>query len=142
MKILIVEDDPNLCILWQDVFEQAGHTHLAAQSASQARTALEQDGFDLVLLDYYLADGDAGDLTGALGETPTLVVTGAAQNANGALFSLSDAIAGVLYKPVDIEDLIEVSEHLAKGGKDMLPERRIALGLEVSPQPRASAAGN
>ena len=60
MKILIVEDDPNLCILWQDVFEQAGHTHLAAQSASQARTALEQDRFDLVLLDYYLADGDAG----------------------------------------------------------------------------------
>lgn len=132
MNVLIVEDDPNLRILWEDVFASSGHETTSVDTAAQARAALGAAAFDLVLLDYYLADGTGGDVARALGaETPILIVTGAAANRNGELFALSDAIAGVLRKPVDIEDLIEVSEFLADPVQPMAEDRRQRLALEL-----------
>jgi DNA-binding response OmpR family regulator len=132
MNVLIVEDDPNLSILWEDVFEQSGHSTVSVNTAGAARDALGAGAFDLVVLDFYLGDGNGGDVASSLGGgTPVLIVTGAAANCNGELFDISSAVAGVLRKPVDIEDLIEVSEFLAHGDGPMAEDRRARLALEL-----------
>lgn len=132
MNVLIVEDDPNLRILWEDVFATSGHETTSVESASSARAAIQTSPYDLIVLDYYLGDGDAGDVAKAVdGKTPILIVTGAAANRNGELFAVSEAVAGVLRKPVDIEDLIEVSEYLANPVQIMAEERRASLALEL-----------
>lgn len=132
MNVLIVEDDPNLRILWEDVFDQSGHQSVSVDSASAARAALADGAFDLVVLDFYLGDGNGGDVAKALmGKTPILIVTGAAENRDGELFAISDAIAGVLRKPVDIEDLIEVSEFLATPSENMPDDMRTRLAVEL-----------
>ena len=132
MNVLIVEDDPNLRILWEDVFAGSGHQTVSVDSATAARDALSAGAFELVVLDFYLGDGDGGDVARALdGDTPILIVTGAAANQNGELFGVSDAVAAVLRKPVDIEDLIEVSEYLAMGDGPMADDRRARLAVEL-----------
>lgn len=132
MNVLIVEDDPNLRILWEDVFATSGHETTSVDSAALARSAVEDSQFDLIVLDYYLGDGDAGDVAKSMdGQTPVLIVTGAAANRNGELFAVSQAVAGVLRKPVDIEDLIEVSEYLADPADGMAEDRRARLALEL-----------
>lgn len=132
MNVLIVEDDPNLRILWEDVFASSGHETDSVDSASAASAAVAKQHFDLIVLDYYLGDGDAGDVAKAIdGKTPILIVTGAAANRNGELFAVSEAVAGVLRKPVDIEDLIEVSEYLANPDETMAEDRRARLALEL-----------
>lgn len=132
MNVLIVEDDPNLRILWEDVFATGGHETTSVDSAYAARSAVDEASFDLIVLDYYLGDGDAGDVAKAMnGQTPILIVTGAAANQNGELFAVSNAIAGVLRKPIDIEDLIEVSEYLANPAGGMADDRRTRLAVEL-----------
>ena len=132
MNVLIVEDDPNLRILWEDVFGTSGHETVSVESAASARAALGGGSFDLVVLDFYLGDGDGGDVARALDtKTPILIVTGAAANQNGELFAVSDAIAAILRKPVDIEDLLEVSEFLANSDAPMSSERRERLAVEL-----------
>ena len=132
MNVLIVEDDPNLRILWEDVFDQSGHATVSVDSAQAARAALDAGSFDLVVLDFYLADGNGAQVAAAMeGSTPVLIVTGAAENRNGELFDISGAVSGILRKPVDIEDLIEVSEYLARGDRPMPEDRRARLALEL-----------
>lgn len=132
MNLLIVEDDPNLRILWEDVFEQQGYTSTSVETAKGARQAMTTGQYDLVLLDYYLGDGDATDVLNELPSgAPVLVVTGAASNMNGEMFDLSPHITAVLRKPVDIENLIEVSEYLAAGAGPMPKDRQSRLGLEI-----------
>jgi DNA-binding NtrC family response regulator len=119
MKVLVVEDDPNLRALWGAVFRRVGHAARLEQSEAAARGALGQERFDLVLLDLYLgADRtiDVAAFAALLGpETKIVVVTGSTLYAQGELFALVPAVAAVLRKPVDIEDLIAVCEHIESG---------------------------
>jgi two-component system OmpR family response regulator len=135
MHVLIVEDDPNLRLLWAQVYADGGHETTESASLEEALGALRTGSFDLIILDLYLADGDGSDLARMIGEqgrnVPVLIVTGSAVHRNGELFGLSASIKAVLRKPVDIEDLIEVSEHLVMTDTSHLSERMREISLEI-----------
>ena len=58
MKLLVVEDDPTLQQALRRLLEQWGYAVEAASTAAAALAWLEQEHFDLVLLDLGLPDGD------------------------------------------------------------------------------------
>ena len=115
MRVLVVDDDPNLISLWCAVFEGHGHICTVAESVSDARKQLMADQFDLVLLDLYVgADTGLSVATLAGYSNPNckvIVVTGSTLFPRGELFAMAPSIATVLRKPIDIEELVAVCEH-------------------------------
>ena len=119
MKVLVVEDDPNLRALWAAVLERGGHAPRLEETEAAARVALQEEPFDLVLLDLYLGADQTIDVAGLARllrpETRIVVVTGTTLYHEGELFDLAAQVAAVLRKPVDIEDLMAVCEHVGNG---------------------------
>lgn len=59
-RILVVDDEPQMCELVKAMLEHDSHIVLTATSASDAMTLLEQESFDLMITDY-LMPGMKGD---------------------------------------------------------------------------------
>ena len=108
MRILLIDDDPDIRMLAGFVLEAAGHTLTAATSGAEGVAAADAGAFDLVLLDYRLGD-TTGDLVlpvliGAEPDRPVVFLTG--NEDPEAVRTLIDAgAAGVVAKPFDPETL-------------------------------------
>jgi len=78
-KVLYVEDDK----LDQKAFERLvengklPYDYTIAGSASEARSMLGSEQFDVIISDYSLGDGTAFDVLDSVKDTPTIIVTGA-----------------------------------------------------------------
>ena len=59
-RILVVDDEPQLCELVQAMLEHEGHVVLTAPNAARALEILERETFDLIITDY-LMPGMKGD---------------------------------------------------------------------------------
>ncbi len=59
-KVLVLEDDPGIRRLERAHLERAGHRVEIAGDIAEARAHLEAGGFELLLLDYKLAEGENG----------------------------------------------------------------------------------
>lgn len=115
VKIMVVEDDPNLQLLWEEVFTSAGHVTRSVASAVEARKILLTESFDLLLLDLCLGE-DSGLSVATMGtyanpDCKVVIITGSTLFPMGELFDMSASISAVLRKPVDIEELLAVCEH-------------------------------
>lgn len=79
MRLLLVEDSDRLRALVAETIREAGWRLDAVASLGEAEAALTSAGYDLVLLDLGLPDGDGLDLVRALrragDRTPVLVLT-------------------------------------------------------------------
>lgn len=116
MKILIVEDDPNLSLLWDSIFAATGHKVTAVHSAIEARQALLVLQFDLAVIDCYLGKEASLSLAALAAQSNPgcriVLVTGASLRPRHELYEHSPAICAVLCKPVDIEHLVAVCDHI------------------------------
>ena len=123
MKVLVVEDDPNLRALWGALIDKAGHTAHLVETEPDAREALMSEPYDLVLLDLYLGEKDgvsvANFATYLNPRCRVVVITGTSLYSKGELFGMAPSIWAVMRKPVDIEDIIALCAHVA--GEAPLP---------------------
>lgn len=62
LRVLVVEDDPNLRLTLVDNLEEEGYAVQAASSLAEARTHWKATAFDVVVLDIMLPDGDGYSL--------------------------------------------------------------------------------
>ena len=118
MKILVVEDDPNLGALWGEVLERSGHRITLVDTETAALAILQRDSHDLVVLDMCMQGRNAlGVATLATYRNQyckVVVISGSAEYSRQTLFAMSPAVAATLRKPVDIEDLVEVCERVGR----------------------------
>ena len=63
-RILVVDDEPQMCELVKAMLELDGHIVSTATSASAALDVLERETFDIIITDY-LMPGMKGDQLGA-----------------------------------------------------------------------------
>lgn len=57
-KILVVDDEPDICGLVSDILSDEGYQVSAAETAASARQQITQSDYDLVLLDIWMPDED------------------------------------------------------------------------------------
>ncbi len=107
MRILLAEDEQTVARLITRVLAALGHEVVGVTSCSEAIASLGGNGFDLVLLDLHLTDGDGYRVVDAIGGLPgvaprVVVMTGERYPEDDPRAA---AVAGILRKPFDIDDL-------------------------------------
>lgn len=110
MRILIVDDDPNLRELYCGTLSALGHRTQAVAGAGEAMLALAAAPPDLIVLDLRLGRAHGLDVAREVSRrglpARIIVVSGTADFTRSELMALSPAIRAVLRKPVDIENLV------------------------------------
>jgi CheY-like chemotaxis protein len=107
-KILVVDDEKNIRILFQDELEEAGYEVALAESGREALEKVGQDGMDLIVLDIRMADMTGIEVLQALREkdihVPVIMCTAVRGLQDD--FTIWDAeVFAYLTKPVDLDEL-------------------------------------
>jgi DNA-binding response OmpR family regulator len=110
--LLVVEDDPTICELLQDVLEPEGYGVECAVDGATAVAHLEANQVDLVLLDLKLPDLDGVDFcrwarAHADAKYVPIIITSAAAEEPHRQASFAAGADDYLPKPFSIEDLLD-----------------------------------
>lgn len=140
MKILLVEDEPDMSRLLSSLLKGAGFVIDHATSIREAEEATRQIAYDLNLLDRRLPDGDGAELIPRI----RAMRPGARVMMLTALDSLTSKVSGLeagaddyLTKPFQGEELIaRVRACLRRPGSAVLPPIRVGA-LSFDPETRA-----
>lgn len=114
-KILVIDDDPDVCDLICDALEQDGYVCTKAYGGADGMTRLREDRYDAVVLDVMLPDKDGvqlcGEITGddSMDETPVIVLT-VKQDLYTKINSFRAGAKRYLTKPFNIDDLLYAVE--------------------------------
>ena len=78
-RVLLIEDDKIAQTAFKRLVneENLPYDYTMAGSASEAATIIENNKFDIVIVDYLLGDGTAFDLFYSIKDTPIIFATGA-----------------------------------------------------------------
>lgn len=129
MRILIVDDDPDVRLIMTRALRREGHEVMAAFNAPAAIRLLESWPFDLVLLDIILAPEDRTAPTGwavaaymqaeeKLRSVPIIVISGLEPEAirEGALSYANVLVSAVMIigKPLDLSGLLAAIQKISK----------------------------
>ncbi|MEP6940778.1 MAG: diguanylate cyclase, partial [Rudaea sp.] len=70
IRILLVDDSQSMREAYRRIFERGGFEVTTADSIRQATSVLERDRFDIVVVDYFLPDGNGEELCRRLSSKP------------------------------------------------------------------------
>ncbi len=107
-KILIIDDDREICILLQAVIEKIGHESNYAYSLLDGHKKAIADSYDVVLLDVNLPDGNGLSLLPKLKSTPSIpeviIITGEG-DPDGAELAIKNGAWDYIEKPLSIDGI-------------------------------------
>jgi DNA-binding response OmpR family regulator len=115
MRILVVDDDPDLSLLMSLFLRKAGHEVTTAGDGLEALGSIREQVPDIVVLDWNMPRLDGLGLTAAvrgelaLTSLPLLMVTALPDHAK----ALAAGVDRVLVKPFTAAGLVEAVEQLA-----------------------------
>lgn len=108
-KILLVEDDMAITIGVEYALKKEGFSIKAAKNIKEAKESLKKEGFDLMLLDVLLPDGNGYDLCKEIREEdnnlPIIFMTACDEEVNVVL-GLDIGGDDYIVKPVRIKELV------------------------------------
>ena len=109
-RILVVDDEPDVCEVLRDALVREGLTVESAHSAADGCAAAERTRPDLVVADLRLGDGDGLDMLDRLrrrvGDVPAILMSGRA-DIHSAGEACRRGCADFLTKPLDLPRLAE-----------------------------------
>lgn len=119
-RILVVDDDPAITTLYDEVLRGVGYDVVTAGSIAQAMAAMERINGDaqVLVVDLGLPDGDGADFVrdaaDRFGTRPTMYVSGWTDE----MWQLSDAPGRwiVMRKPLPVKRLLAAVKWLGEGG--------------------------
>lgn len=107
-RVLIIDDDPQICLVFTELMAQMGHASDAVQSLGQARQVFRNSRYDLILLDLELPDGNGLDLLPELLEGPdspeVIIITGTG-DARGAELAFKYGAWDYVQKPFLLDEV-------------------------------------
>ncbi|MEO0911969.1 MAG: response regulator [Pseudomonadota bacterium] len=117
MRVLVVQDNPDLGSIWCKFLRRQGLESVLATTEAQATKALEEEHFDVLVLEPVL-DGGGGLCIADIAafrhpDMPIIAVTKSSFFADGSIFAMIPNARGLLRTPVRPEDLIAYLEHFA-----------------------------
>jgi len=109
MKLLMVEDSPRLAGVMGKLLRDSGMTVDAVTTVADARAALALGGYDTILLDLSLPDGDGTDLLRELrraGDATPILVATARGEVTDRVALLNAGADDYLVKPFSLDELL------------------------------------
>jgi two-component system, sensor histidine kinase len=114
-KVLLVDDDQELCKILGTILQNAGYAVVSAGSCAQALQKAAEHRPDVILLDLKLPDGSGLDLLNKLKdlnpESTPLVMTGFA-DLESAVAAINGGAIHYLQKPIQHEVLLDLLERV------------------------------
>jgi DNA-binding response OmpR family regulator len=116
MKVLGIDDNLEICKLFEVVFSSAGHEFTYVTSGKDGLRMIRENRFDLVLLDIAMPEFSGLDLLEGLdkenlADKQKIVIVSASTSIDRELEHLkTTAVADVLRKPVDLDELLKTAE--------------------------------
>jgi PAS domain S-box-containing protein len=108
VRVLILDDDPQMCTTLRDILELKGFAVVLAGSGAQALQYVQQDQPAVVLIDLQLEDMNGLDVLGAIRETSPdvecIMLTGHASK-DSAIQAANLGAYSYFEKPIDIDRL-------------------------------------
>jgi DNA-binding response OmpR family regulator len=112
-RLLIVDDEPEVCSFLRDVAVDVGYDVVTANRAEEVKAVLADSQADLIVLDLTLPGTDGIELLGFLAEAGTrariLIVSGYDEGIRRMAYTIGRArgldMVGVLPKPVRVAEL-------------------------------------
>ncbi len=126
LPILLVEDTSSLAMVYRSVLERAGYEVVSCDTILQARDAMVQRSYGVILLDLSLPDGDGLELMADIQKSGAKVIVVTANGSiNRAIEAMRKGAFDFLVKPFDEKKLLGAVESAqeAKAGSPSLPEQ-------------------
>lgn len=115
--VLVLEDDPSLQFTFSEALKDAGHTVFAESQADKAIEQIRRRAPDILLLDLMVhgtySTSVADYAAFAAPQAHVIYVTGSGLFPKGELFDMSTNTRWVLRKPVKIQELTDMVDHIA-----------------------------
>lgn len=118
LDMLVVDDEPNVCLTLKMIFEQEGFKVATAASAAEAIGVLEKGHrFDMVVTDLHMEREDAGfelvRVAKKLERPPIVIVVTGYANVSNARAALDVQVDHFAVKPVELPEFLEAVRRLA-----------------------------
>lgn len=115
--VLVVEDEPTISMVLQELLREAGHQVITARNGAEALRALTGTPVpDIMLLDLFLPDTSGRDLLQrarsleAFRDRPVVLITGAVPCPED--FPPEGTYQALIAKPFDLDDVIQTVARL------------------------------
>ena len=141
-SILVVDDEPDLRMLYELTLLREGHRVQTAATVQEARQQLQEQQFDVVITDMRLPDGLGMELLVELRDQnrrERCIVITAYGSAENAVEALRAGAFDYLTKPVDLKQFRMVVASAAQGSGTLAAALR-APGPAVQKPPQAASA--
>lgn len=116
-KILVIEDDISFCKLLEKFLVKNQYEVSIAFSASEARSAIKNESFDLILTDLRLPDSDGivlmSEIKNSYPEIPVILMTGYS-DVNTAVKAIKNGAADYISKPFNPDEVLLVITNALK----------------------------
>lgn len=114
LNILVIDDDQTILNFFSNFLKEKNLKYKFAHDKNEALSAVKKEKFDLIFLDLVLRETSGlevyKELKHILPEAPVVLITGYPQKAEEIKGKIE--IAGCLYKPFDIESIIDCIEKI------------------------------
>ncbi|MDX1756046.1 MAG: response regulator [Marinobacter sp.] len=117
LRVMVVEDEPNMRELLRDMLYQAGATRVKeCGDAASARAAFDADSYQIVMLDLGLPDGNGHDLMAEFKQVNAsqhIVLVTADDSIESIQKAISAGANGYVVKPYSQEKILDVINNYA-----------------------------
>jgi DNA-binding NtrC family response regulator len=110
-KVLVVDDDRSICRLVDSILEMEGYPHRIAANGAQARQAIAEESFDIVVSDIYLGDAsglDLLELTKECQPEAEVVIMTAHGSVETAVHAVHRGAFDYISKPFAVDAMLEI----------------------------------
>lgn len=107
-NILVVDDDPKICLLFEELLTQMEHSFVVAPCVKDALSSFQSGRFDLVLLDLDLPDGNGLEILPKFMEafpTPEVIIITGTGDARGAELAFKYGAWDYVQKPFLLDEV-------------------------------------
>jgi two-component system phosphate regulon response regulator PhoB len=139
-RILLVEDDPSLIKLLTYNLASAGHGVCASTNAEEAELLLDEELFDLVILDWMLPEMSGIEFCGRLRRSPktahmpVLMLTARGEETD-RIRGLATGADDYVVKPFSVPELLaRVQALLRRAAPERIADKLVAGGLTLDRQ--------
>lgn len=108
-RILIIEDDTTFAQILEGFLKKNGHTLTVAYKIKEGRQKLQEQPYDLLLLDYRLPDGTGMDILDSLhggADAPAAIIMTSFHDIRTAVRSVRKGAYDYITKPVNPDELL------------------------------------